>query len=80
MPQLYKGGKQYTQDDLRLVFNKASFSSWEELVMWLEENGRPLEELDDAKVGEMIFDFKRIRDQEYSFTNDYKEAFNLTQL
>ena len=76
---VYKGGKQYTAQDLQHLYKIRSWRSWDEMITWLEVNGRTDPELMDGKVGQIIFQLKQLRDKHIPFVSDYKEAFRFAQ-
>jgi hypothetical protein len=76
---VYKGGKQYTAEDMRHVYERRQWRSWDQMISWLESEGRNDPEIMDSKVGQLIFQLKQLRDKDIPFVSNYLDAFKLAQ-
>jgi len=76
---VYKGGKEYSADDMKEVYSKGDWKDWEDIILWLELSGRSDPDLMDGKVGKIIFQLKQLQEKNIPFVTDYKEAFQLAQ-
>ncbi len=71
--------RSYEQSDVETLYGKSDFSSWDEIVDWLEKNAENDMDISEDKAKAMAEDFKKLRDDGVEFTKDPAEAFGLVQ-
>lgn len=67
----------YEPGDLKAVYNRREWSSWDEMIHWLEQEGEADNELTPGETIALVEDLRSVRDMGAPFVMNPTEAFEL---
>lgn len=74
-----KTQKDYDESDMKVVYSRGLWESWDDIVGWLKESGEEDNELTPGEVEYLIKDIENLKNKGIEFTYDYKQAYDLAK-